>query len=639
MKKYLCLIISALMLMSVFQISVFADDETPIGPLPLAGINQTQFYEENFNDFSAGTFVPAEGGIQAAVTVGTGSSVITEDKMLKSTVNGVGSKSAIRYDLQTAIETGLFVVNFTMDDTKTTGSGSWNFVVESTTKVQGLFEKHATSNIRNSLNVALPIQPSKDANGLYHFLLIASRESAAEDWILTAYDVSGTVAVSFFTTVLPKSSFEKLSAFRLSSYSTGSTIATAIDDFEIATYEAWRANLDHSYDYDDLEEGEYTPEQLSKLTGIETIIRKKTATFEITADKKLRMITPEADSSVRLTYLIPDVVKTGVITTELKIAKSEEGSAGPWDLFVLESDTNTHSSISMWGENHVFKSTDEIVTLATQPELNEETQMFHLRAVIFRIDENADWNMTIYDDAKESPVEIYKATLSKEAFSGIKKMWIINSYSTKALDTTIDDFSFTVSEVENNFADNNVTDEVLSMSLSEELITGDLSAEISDAEDETKKVKVTVSYDSGSQTLNIIPESFLDYGKIYNVTLSGCVLSNFAFKTIDAPLKLVDKTIKYVGAGGESDIIPEGTFDAVCDISVLNLDGEQHTVYAALISYNQKGMIIDITSKEFNFSDASLSDSITLEDLTKTHTANVRCFVWSKTDLGYEMME
>ena len=55
MKKYISLFLSVLMLLSIAQISVFADDETPIGTLPLVGINQTQYYEEDFDDFAVGT--------------------------------------------------------------------------------------------------------------------------------------------------------------------------------------------------------------------------------------------------------------------------------------------------------------------------------------------------------------------------------------------------------------------------------------------------------------------------------------------------------------------------------------------------------------------------------------------------------
>lgn len=639
MKKYVCLIISVLMLMSLSQISVFAADETPIGPLPLLGINETQFHEENFDSFSAGAYVPAEGDIQIEIRGGSASAEITDDKMLKNTVRGNGSATNIRYDLQTPIETGLFVVSLKMDDTKTTGSGAWTFAVDSTIGRQGLFVKHATSTIRNNSNVALSTQPAKDENGLYHFLLIASRESTAEDWSFTAYDVSGAVPVSFFNATLVKSSFPNMSAFRLTSYSTGATLTTAIDDFKVATYESWRANLNHSYDFDNLEEGEYTSSELSSLSGIETTITGGTGTFEVTADKKLKMTTPAANATVKLTYQIPSVVKTGMITGELKISKSEAGSAGPWALFGIISGSNTHSSISLWGESHEFKFTDGMALLETQPMLNEETQMFHLRATLFRIDENADWNMTVYDDAGETPVEVYKASLSKEAFPSIDKLRFISSYSTRKLSTTIDDISFKALEIENNFADNNTTDSVLSMGIGEEFITGDLSVVIADVADETKTVKATASYDSDSQTLNITPESFLDYGKTYNVTLSGCALSDFAFKTAEAPLELTAKTIKFVGTGGESETIPEGTFDAVCDIEVSNPSGAQATVYAVLISYNQKGMIINIVPQEFQFSGSTLQDRLTIPGLTNTQTANVCCFVWNKTALGYEMME
>lgn len=646
MKKYICLFLSVLMLMSLSQISVFAEDETPIGPLPLVGINQTQYYEEDFDDFAVGTYVPAADGIQVSSNAPQNCTfTVTDDKMLKASMSLLYKSAKIRYDFETPVETGLLSLSMIMDNSKTTGDGAWTYVIESaamadnTVKTKSMFEKHARSTFRNpSTGTAFSTQPVA-VDGLYHLLVTISREDTAQNWNLTAYDVSGATPVAFHTLELAKEDFPAISAFYLTSYSMSNTLTTAIDDFELAAYESWKSQINYSNDFDDLEEREYTTSEFATLTGFKS--SSANGKYEGTADDKLKINIPVINASFGMSYSLPAPVSSGILTAQMKVSKTAAGDVGVWHLFGFKSGANSVNTIDIWAGSNGFTPTSAgtgSALLPTQPVFDEETQMFHLRAVVFRVDENTDWSVKIYDDAGESPVLIYSAELAKENFANIDKFDVVNGYSQNVLSVELDDFSFKAVEVENNFAGNNTTDAVLSMALDESFITGDLAVEITKADDATKKVLATVSYDSGS--LNITPESFLDYGTTYNVILSGCALEGFSFKTADAPLSLTSKTIKFVGAGGESETIPnEGTFDAVCDFTVSNPGGEASTVYAVLISYNDKGMIMNIVPEEIQFSGATLTDQLTIPGLTKANTEKVRCFIWSKTNLGFEMME
>lgn len=665
MKKQICLILSILMLLSSLQICALADDRTQIGNLPLVGINEVNSFDEDFGSYQAGTYVPADSGVTPIQLAGTGSFEVTSSGGLKATTTGGAErKITLRYNFTNPVNTGLIAVGMTLDNNETSITGtisSWLlFTLYNTSDTPETSLEKFSNAINGKANGTLHRQPQSDANGKCHLIYTARRASAQEDWVVEIYDVSGAEPTLVYNRTMA-SSYGNISYIDLvRSYSAGTTYI-AIDDISVKTYESYEISsiptptatptptttptptaqpggdlppvtdtIDFDEDFSGYQAGPYTPTQ----GGITTYEQTGTGGFEITESGGLKVATlTGSEIRVGLKYEMPASVSSGLLTANMTIDKDETilNSMSSWTFLGIKDDQGTTKSFIEMQTGYVMRD-KSMNALSPQPQTDEDGD-YHLMFMASRGSAGEDWVIEIYDTTGAQPVKIYSGAL-EASFANIKTITFAHSYGVGEIATAIDNISVKTYEIDCDGA--NPASSALTLSLSEDNIVGDLSAELTDGEE---TIRATVSYDSNNQKLEIMPESFLDYATTYHVSLTGCKIPTFSFTTAKAPLALFAKTLKFVGTNGESETVPQnGEFDAVCDVTFANPDGAASCVYMVLISYNERGMITNITTKQIDFTQISVTDQIKLEDLTKEKASKFDCLIWHKTNLGFEMM-
>ena len=405
-------------------------------------------------------------------------------------------------------------------------------------------------------------------------------------------------------------------------------------------------------DYSDYELGEYTVDQLQDANSALTY---KTAgrydVVEENDDRFVKMTATAKGNAPGISVYPREDMDSGTIEIDVAMRRTD----GPCftNLFgVIASDANSVMTlVTEEGGNTLKKSGDSKAvggTLNGQP-TSDANGFMKLRFSVGRSSPSDNWDCYLYDMLPSSPVKIYTATIAADKLKDITRISVISIYTTadeqigEGLD--LSDISVKVYSlpkvVSADCTDASPAADRFTLKIDSDIDASEFGAEIVKKDDESVVIKTECTYDAQNREVELNLKSFLDYGTEYIIRFANDSIPPYSFTTQAASLKVVDSVFQYKNAGGEViDSIPaEGTCNAVYNIQLNNPEQESREIVLILISYDANGMITDIEPKTITSSLLTISDTIMLEGITQASANKLRCFIWEKTQTGYESIK
>ena len=484
-------------------------------------IDRSIDFSEDFSGYSAGTYTPADGGVTVNALAGTGNFEITEKGALKATTASGGErKITLGYNFPNPVNTGVLTVQMTLDSNEITigdAFSSWNlFVMYNDSTLQTTLEKFKDT--ISGKQGAMSKQPQTDADGKYHLLYMARRETAQDTWLVEVYDTSATIPVIIYSGTMA-STFGNISSVDFArSYSTG-TITIAIDDIYVKTYESYELNRNFEFNFDSLE-GANTSTQISDATGITFV--DDAATVEV-KDGALKLSHVNPNEKVNLKYSIPAIEK-GTLSFSAKFGQDGTKDAGAWFISNFYNEAKKSSDfIHRYGiESYRWSANEKEYLDVTK---NTETGMYHLRTVVSRDNKENDWTVRVWDDGGKGSKLVHQTSLSATDFSKIDAISIANSYSLGETNLLVDDVK--IDYIEGIYVDSiafvNGEETVGNITAGMTELTANVSIHSSNAEE--KAVTVVLAVYSGEGRLigiSALPVTDLAItSKGYSLTANG----------------------------------------------------------------------------------------------------------------------
>lgn len=450
-KKSISLVLSIIMLMAM---CVFA-------PVTNAETGDAEYFEftQNFNSIYQTAYTPEQyttnTGLATTKSGGAGLWIANDDEAGADRVArldhaGGVSKASLSYEFPSSVTKDVLSVSFKLNFEKINASVS-NFLVDLFTFYCG--DKTAsTVNINKTNYNGFSATPGKDADEYHNLRAVALRTKTTADWDLVIYDDTTATPVPVYQGTLSAATFESIDKVMLCSTYTekdGSTIR--IDDVEIKSYKYVEptVEVDFSQNFDSIYPSSYNDADYTSHTGLVServsggglwVDGPQTAG----ANRRAKFTHSNQGSRVRLYHnLDAKKVKKGGLSVGYKISATEVAGSGNLAMLTFYSGANFANTLVYYGAGQgagVLRVNDgSTKNLAVTV---GEDNMYSLKADVYRATEDVDWTLRVYDENAAVPTVLYKAELSKDIFTYIDKVCLVNTYAMTASDYYVIDDVF-----------------------------------------------------------------------------------------------------------------------------------------------------------------------------------------------------
>ena len=281
--------------------------------------------------------------------------------------------------------------------------------------------------------------PGKDADEYYNLRAVAWRAATTDDWEVTIYDDTAVVPAIVYQGTLAADSYPSINTVMLcSTYTEIAGTAFRIDDVEIKTIDSYEGKI--SQNFDEVSESITTEAELNAETGIVSGNTGVTATIVKKGSNQMLKLSQTPNKSADFKYNIPVMTK-GTVSLSLKVGQDgTETDQGVWRIGKIYNGETSTTLIDRHG-SATFKKYENTEFLYPFRQ-NPDTEMYHIRVVVSRNDEDSNWVYQIWDDggkSHEAPVMIDSGELAKEDYAKIDGIGITGLWSMSDTNILIDD--------------------------------------------------------------------------------------------------------------------------------------------------------------------------------------------------------
>ncbi len=421
-------------------------------------------YTQDFTAVADGTY-----DTDAAVSAATGLNIIYEGRTVTAetagnlTLNiapsGGGGRVRIFHDLTAPITKGYLEASMTLKYGAFGGRVDFFTALDSTiaaanatTGSIGYNGSWMDSAGAEGTKIANP----KAVDGAYKLRAVYTRTSTASDWLLNIYDDAYAKPVLVYTKTIAAADLSKISRLQLfTNYATSNQVVT-FDDISIKSSYDLDLRTHYSQNFNELDDVTLTATDAltsySATGGFPVEIgdngTRAYNTAGISGGKFVVGYQSDyADSNAVIkSYVhLPIPVYEGVVSASMKLKPISITSGGTIHLFAfLNNDGQSVGTVQTDTADIYQLKTYDSPAVTKQPILNEDTGMFHLRAVISRSDSESDWTLHFIDESGLAPAILYTQTIAAADLTKIDNFRFFQSYA-KALEFEVDDAEYTVS--------------------------------------------------------------------------------------------------------------------------------------------------------------------------------------------------
>ena len=293
-----------------------------------------------------------------------------------------------------------------------------------------------TSYVTEAGEANMPAPTLNSTTNMYHLRTVVYRETEADNWTASLYDDAGDEPRLMYSTTIPAATYPQITGIKLANNWPMAAVQNVMfDDIVINYYEDVSAFLPGE------PEPEPEPEEPVGFKGFaqtfeNTTVEESQLTFDgngdisIIADNGTNKLlldggTPPDRYSV-VDYNFPEEIKTGVIQTSIK-ASFEDINAGAHAFLGVLNGMANRGMLSAY-TNWTYYTTDAGVGNMPAPTLNEETNMYHFRTVVYRDNAARNWTASFYDDGGATPRLLYTTTISAATHPAVTGVRIANTW-------------------------------------------------------------------------------------------------------------------------------------------------------------------------------------------------------------------
>ena len=463
-RKSISLILSMLILVTcITPVFGIASAET-IGNLSYSANVLIDDFNQDFEGFEAKEYEASEfsalTGLNASITGGNGTFKITEDGKAELTTTAQYSRLNLDYSIP-SIQVGTVVAKFAF--MRNDDSSPWH--------IFGVLGEEGTiSSIQVGVSGYTAYSSNTDAQGatatssvaagMYNYTMVISRPDTSSDWSVVIYDTAQPVPTKIFNRIIKKEELARVNGIRLAgSYST--TEESLIGTFDNVSVKTYKSYPEYAQNFDELADVPYY------TTGEFATAASLVATNDgmATSDGKALL-----NGNQEVKVFVPGVQK-GLLEVSYALSPAALEDSGLWNIFSVGghkqlyeegkiSDLTSTVAPAIISKKSTTADEADVFTadgaaLSAQPTLSETTDMYHLRAKIYRTNTSDDWKAEIFDDGVELGYKvIYRGTLSASVLESITDVTLLSGTadSDATLTAAIDDIAVKytkVSEIEN----------------------------------------------------------------------------------------------------------------------------------------------------------------------------------------------